>query len=62
MFLDLKQLPQFCIGCIFALSLPDTDGAHYEVHAEHPEDEDEYFIDIEPQLVYDYDASDPDDT
>ena len=60
MFLNPEQLAQCCIDCIFALSRADTDDAHYEVHAEQPEDEDEYYI--EPQLVYDYDASDPDDT
>ena len=60
MFLDLEQLAQFCIDFIFALSGADTDDAHYEVETDRLEDEDEYYI--EPQQVYDYHASDPDDT
>ena len=60
MFLNLEHLAQCCIDCIFALSLADAADTDYEVHAEQPEDEDEYYI--EPHLVYDYDASDPDDT
>ena len=60
MFLDPEQLAQCCIDCIFAWSLADAADTDYEVHAEQPEDEDEYYT--EPQLVYDYDASDPDDT
>ena len=60
MFLDWEQLTQCCIDCIFSLSLAGTDDTHYEVQTDQLEDEDEYYI--EPQQVYDYDASDPDDT
>ena len=42
------------------ISRADTDDAYYEVETDRLEDEDEYYI--EPQQVYDYDASDPDDT
>ena len=60
MFSDPEQLAQCCIYCIFSFSLADTDDTDYEVQTDRLEDEDEYYT--EPQLVYDYDASDPDDT